>query len=117
MCVGGPQRNCDDGDHCTQDSCTGGGCVHENTTCGACCLATGNCVDSVTMSDCLGFPGENQFRGVGFLCAGDADNNDIDDACDLGGRIPTVSEWGLVILTLLLLTGAKVYFGTRRQAA
>jgi hypothetical protein len=30
--------------------------------------------------------------------------------------IPTVSEWGIVILTLLLLTGAKVYFG-RRQAA
>jgi len=25
--------------------------------------------------------------------------------------IPTVSEWGLVVLTLLLLTGAKVYFG------
>jgi hypothetical protein len=25
--------------------------------------------------------------------------------------IPTVSEWGLVILTLLLLTGAKIWFG------
>jgi hypothetical protein len=30
--------------------------------------------------------------------------------------IPTVSEWGIVVLTLLLLVGAKVYFG-RRQAA
>ena len=30
--------------------------------------------------------------------------------------IPTVSEWGLVILTLLLLIGAKVYFGLRRSA-
>jgi hypothetical protein len=30
--------------------------------------------------------------------------------------IPTVSEWGLAILALLLLTGAKIYFG-RRQAA
>lgn len=30
--------------------------------------------------------------------------------------IPTVSEWGLAIMTLLLLTGAKIYFG-RRQAA
>ena len=28
--------------------------------------------------------------------------------------IPTVSEWGLVIMTLLLLTGAKIYFGRRR---
>jgi len=27
------------------------------------------------------------------------------------GTVPTVSEWGLVILTLLLLTAAKVYFG------
>jgi hypothetical protein len=31
--------------------------------------------------------------------------------------IPAVSEWGLVVLTLLLLTGAKVYFGRRSQAA
>jgi hypothetical protein len=25
--------------------------------------------------------------------------------------IPTVSQWGLVVLTLLLLTGAKIRFG------
>lgn len=31
--------------------------------------------------------------------------------------IPTVSEWGLVVLTLLLLTGAKVYFGRRQAVA
>jgi len=31
--------------------------------------------------------------------------------------IPTVSEWGLVVLTLLLLTGAKVYFGRREAVA
>lgn len=35
--------------------------------------------------------------------------------------IPTVSQWGLVVLTLLLLTGARVFFGrashdTRRAA-
>jgi hypothetical protein len=28
--------------------------------------------------------------------------------------IPTVSHWGLVVLSLLLLTGAKVYFGRRQ---
>ncbi len=28
--------------------------------------------------------------------------------------IPTVSQWGLVVLTLLLLTGAKITFGRRR---
>ncbi len=27
--------------------------------------------------------------------------------------IPTMSQWGVVVLTLLLLTGAKVYFGRR----
>jgi hypothetical protein len=31
--------------------------------------------------------------------------------------IPTVSEWGLAILALLLLTGAKVYFGRRQVTA
>jgi hypothetical protein len=31
--------------------------------------------------------------------------------------IPTVSEWGLVVLTLLLLTGAKIYFGRREEGA
>jgi IPTL-CTERM motif len=30
--------------------------------------------------------------------------------------IPTVSEWGLVVLTLLLLVGGKIYFG-RREAS
>jgi len=29
--------------------------------------------------------------------------------------IPTVSDWGLVVMTLLLLTGAKIYFGRRRS--
>lgn len=31
--------------------------------------------------------------------------------------IPTVSEWGLVVLTLLLLTGAKLFFGRREGNA
>lgn len=31
--------------------------------------------------------------------------------------VPTVSEWGLVIMTLLLLIGAKVYFGRRGALA
>jgi hypothetical protein len=32
-----------------------------------------------------------------------------------GAAIPTVSEWGILILTLSLLTGAKLRFG--RQTA
>ncbi|MGB2984666.1 MAG: hypothetical protein WBE26_02180 [Phycisphaerae bacterium] len=30
------------------------------------------------------------------------------------GAIPTVTEWGLVVMTLMLLVGAKVYFSRRR---
>ncbi|MCH8147213.1 MAG: thrombospondin type 3 repeat-containing protein [Planctomycetes bacterium] len=46
--------------------------------------------------------------------------NGVDDAvfgpeCD--GKIPTVSEWGLVVLALLLLVAGKVYFGRRKELA
>ena len=41
----------------------------------------------------------------------------IDEALDLiPGSIPTVSEWGLVVLALLLLTGITIKFGRRRLA-
>jgi hypothetical protein len=43
----------------------------------------------------------------------------IDDAIfapDCIGVIPTVSEWGLMILALLLLVAGKVYFGRRATA-
>jgi streptogramin lyase len=33
------------------------------------------------------------------------------------GPIPAVSEWGLVVMTLLLLTGLKIKFGRRRRPA
>ena len=33
------------------------------------------------------------------------------------GAIPTVSEWGLVALILLMLTGIAIKFGRRRAAA
>jgi IPTL-CTERM motif len=70
------------------------------------------------------------------VCEGDADHDLVDAVCgDLCpsdtqklapgrcgcgvpetehcGAIPTVSEWGLVVLTLLLLTGSKIAFGRR----
>ena len=52
----------------------------------------------------------------GFLNCNDACNG-IDDelfAPECEGAIPTMSTWGLVVLALLLLIGAKVYFGRRR---
>ncbi len=49
---------------------------------------------------------ENQVRDMAFrtfVCSEDA--------------IPTVSAWGLVVMALLLLAGAKVYFARRRPAS
>lgn len=40
-----------------------------------------------------------------------------EDITCLHNPIPTVSEWGIAVLTLLLLIGAKVYFGRRQAAA
>jgi hypothetical protein len=41
----------------------------------------------------------------------------VDGQCGVTGTaVPTVSTWGLVLLALALLVGAKVYF-TRRRAA
>jgi hypothetical protein len=53
----------------------------------------------------------------------DDGNNEPGDNCDencqieLPEAIPTVSGWGLAILALLLLTGAKVYFSRRARTA
>ena len=41
-------------------------------------------------------------------------DNDMFPGCDQA--IPTISEWGLVILALLLLVAGKVYFGRRATA-
>ena len=40
----------------------------------------------------------------------DDDANGVPDCLE---AIPTVSQWGLVVMTLLLLTAWKVYFGRR----
>ncbi|MCH8914079.1 MAG: IPTL-CTERM sorting domain-containing protein, partial [Planctomycetes bacterium] len=59
-----------------------------------------------------GVPDEGDEDGDGFLdcvdqCRG-VDDAIFAPACD--GAIPTLSEWGLAILALLLLVGGKVYF-------
>ena len=43
----------------------------------------------------------------------DHDDNGVPDECD--GTIPTASEWGLVVMALLLLTVMKVFFGRQRR--
>jgi hypothetical protein len=106
---------CADTDDCTNESCTLDGCVIENDKCGACCLAAGPCMPMVTAGRCSDAPGA--FQGVGSVCTGlDGDGDGVEDACDIVDTIPTVSEWGLVVLALLLLTGAKIRFGYRQSA-
>jgi hypothetical protein len=50
------------------------------------------------------------------MCFGDTDGDGIDDACS-STAIPTVSEWGLLVLTLLFLIGGKARFSRRSLAA
>jgi hypothetical protein len=72
---------------------------------GACCDhdTFGGCLETV-FADCQG--GKLEWT-KGASCA--------NIAC-LHEGIPTVSTWGLAVLTLLLLVGAKVYFGRRQNA-
>lgn len=77
---------------------------------GACCdagsgLPGGATCSTTTMLDCR-CPTCTWYEGRS------CQELENDDLC-LVNAIPTVSEWGLVIMTLLLLTGAKVYLGVR----
>ncbi len=74
---------------------------------GACCnTATGGCNDGVTQANCAG--AAQQWNPGS--CAG------LNPPCSPTGAIPAVSEWGLIVLTLLLLAGLKVRFGRPTQA-
>ena len=66
------------------------------------------CTDQVTWGNCQG---EKLEWVKGAVCA------TVQPTCVPNFKaIPTVSEWGLVVLTLLLLVGAKVYFSRREVA-
>ncbi len=88
---------------------TGGDCGEP----GGCCFSDGTCQE-LDPAVCIVLGGSP--LAPGFHCQGDADGNGTDDACEDVG-IPTVSTWGLAVLTLLLLTGWKVYFGRRAVGA
>ncbi len=85
----------------------GGGtdCVEADCELGACCLEFGGC-DVLSREECESL--EGSFAGAGSSC-------DSDDVCT--DAVPTVSAWGLVVLSLVLLTGAKITFGRRMVGA
>ena len=47
----------------------------------------------------------------------DSDGDGIGDACDPGPPIPTVSEWGMLVMTLLVLAAGTIVIGQRRRRA
>ncbi|MCP4590893.1 MAG: IPTL-CTERM sorting domain-containing protein [bacterium] len=82
----------------------------------SCCLDDGTtCIDGVDRSCCIAMGGR---PGHEYYCLGDSNTNGIDDACepDGGSAIPTTSEWGLIVMTLLLLTAGTLVIGRRRSS-
>jgi hypothetical protein len=96
----GAQRIWTKGTSCSAVDC--------DPTLGACCDHDpfGGCTDT-TFNQCPTDGTKNEWT-KGRSCA---------QVTCTHNSIPTVSEWGIVVLTLLLLTGAKVYFGRRQAAA
>lgn len=88
-------------------------------TCGTCSVI---CV----RSDNQALPGPPPSGPITVTCVS-TDECDNESSCTIDVElsesgecfvvIPTVSEWGLVVLTLLLLTGAKIFFGRRQVDA
>lgn len=88
---------------CTDDGVDGIDCT---VPLGACCLANDTCQDNRTQSGCETDGGN--WHGEGSDCATYAPN---------GECIPTMSEWGLAVMTLLTLCAATIVVMRRRQVA
>ncbi len=79
---------------------------------GACCSAEGACQE-MTEEDCIS--AGNEWMGAETVCLGDNNENGIDDACEGLQEIPTLSEWGMLIMALLLLASGTVAVICRRR--
>jgi len=132
--VNNDANTCTDGLVCTiNDHCVAGACVVEQRVCNDnnICNGVETCVEP---TGCTNPPDlvcdDGLFcNGVEFCdpilgCQDGPDPCDpIREVCDevndvcKPAPIPTVSEWGMVALALLLLIGAKVYFGRRQATA
>jgi hypothetical protein len=73
------------------------------STTGACCLPNNGCALGVTHDGCVKFSGRYE---------GDGSTSCLHNAA--GDCIPTVSEWGLLVMAVLVLTAATVVIMRRR---
>lgn len=78
---------------------------------GACCVDDGTCVEA-NLTCCESQ--EGSAKGQGSSCQGDRDGNGTDDICE--GGFPAVSQWGLIVLVLLLVAGIKIGFDRKQPA-
>ncbi|MEE9553868.1 MAG: IPTL-CTERM sorting domain-containing protein [candidate division Zixibacteria bacterium] len=78
---------------------------------GACCSAEGACQE-MTEEDCIS--AGHEWLGAETVCLGDNNDNGIDDACE-SQDVPALSEWGVIILALLLLASGTVAVIRRRR--
>jgi hypothetical protein len=128
---GGSCGTCDDSLVCTDDACVGRTCEFTPVVCDdgvACtddaCTEPNGCSSTPNDANCddgLFCTGTETCSGAGCSSSGNpcpegTTCNEDTDTCD-SAVIPTVSEWGLVVMALLLLAGAKVYFGRREVIA
>jgi len=131
---GGSCGTCDDGVACTDDACNAGQCVEtpNNAACddglvcngGETCSLQG-CVNGTPLSCDNGLycDGAETCTEPAGCTPGTPPCNPSTEICDEAtdtcapAAIPTVSEWGLAIMSLLLLVGLKVYFGRREALA
>ncbi len=118
-------EECDDGNTDDDDGCSsictiesGYGCVGEPSYCGVDC--NGNGVPDECDLDCGTTGGSCDVGGCGQ--GSDADGDGVPDECDNCPGfddaepcpIPAVSDWGLIITSLLLLSGGTVLIARRR---
>ena len=111
----------DAGEECDgmDDTACPGACLSD-CTCGSFC-GNGACdsgEDSCNCRDDCETPPANEVPGA---TCDDGNDNDCDGLTDstypdCAGAIPTVSGWGMIVMVLLLLSGAKVYFNRRRAS-
>ncbi len=137
-------ETCHDGEPCetVYDQCDGdGNCVGtpissvpctSNADCESITLGVGSCDLATGFCQCPASFCGNGIVESGETCDdGNPDNSDgcsstctVEDGWNCTGypsvctpvRVPTVSEWGLIVMTLMLAAGAKVYFNRRRSA-